>query len=117
MSSKRPSGPSTNCPTCHLQGKHKKEDRFYCTDCMNVWSVPGYSESSEVFAEHKVSVGTLIEHPYHGIGAFAGETVLSHMSPETVYLELEYQDKGKVFVPMERAGILKIRESGYICRL
>lgn len=102
------------CPSCKKPGKNQPgTNAYYCIDCMNVWSVPGIMRDTD-FSNGKVKLGSKIRHSHHGIGLYkgiiSGDSLGSLADPTLKYITLEFPDSSNliIYVPLERAGSLKL---------
>lgn len=111
--------PDTIAPVCPKCGSDdtsiKSTDYFSCAKCRTAWTEYGWTKRVETLQDNTLPVGTLLEHPVHGVAEFGGVSSLglSGKQPKD-YLLLNYKEPQKIYIPLERAGLLKIVKNRHV---
>ena len=105
---------NTRCPTCHKEGRNKPgTNTFICRDCINVWTVSDYQQTSIKFSS--IPVDSLIKHPHHGICRYVrteSRCLSGIWGPVTHYIVLKFLD-GEIYEPESKLGSLEVLNGHY----
>lgn len=61
----------------------------------------------EVSSLKDLQVGQAVVHVVHGIGLFRGVKTLEHSGTPRDHLVIEYRDKAKLYIPVDRIGLIR----------